>query len=293
MNRTGIMLAGLLALLALMLGTVGEASAQSPVLGIDTVKILSEDLDVSTQTFMRLGFTLKPGRLANNGVRNKSIRFANGSALELITVGEGTDSTSRYYSQLLDQAPGPVSVSLFAPDLTALSARLDATHKTYQRPDVDHLAFSPGDPAQYIEFGVRTPSPTDLPKHKQHRNGALGLIGIWLADDDLAPARDLAKLVHLPIVSVDRCLPDCGPVRTALTGSAEIGFLSGQRQFKPNRPIVGLTIRVAHIGETRQLLEANGLAPSDIASHSGGSSVLVMLSPLNIWLEFREIANQP
>ncbi|MGB5302310.1 MAG: VOC family protein, partial [Gemmatimonadota bacterium] len=57
------------------------------------------DLGSASTTFRdTLGFSIKAGRVHENGLRNVHIRFGDASALELITTGPGdSDELSEWY----------------------------------------------------------------------------------------------------------------------------------------------------------------------------------------------------
>jgi peptidoglycan/xylan/chitin deacetylase (PgdA/CDA1 family) len=70
-------------------------------LRLDHTPIAVRDLPAAIDQFHALGFTIKPGRPHQNGIENASIKFADGSYLELITSHDASDAVSREYQQFL------------------------------------------------------------------------------------------------------------------------------------------------------------------------------------------------
>ena len=71
--------------LAIKAADAAEERAGTPIAGIDHVTVAVRDLESTVQVYRQLGFTLKPGRLHQNGLRNQHIKFPDGSGLELIS----------------------------------------------------------------------------------------------------------------------------------------------------------------------------------------------------------------
>jgi Glyoxalase-like domain len=63
------------------------------------------DLRSAVAQFRAMGFTIKPGRPHQNGIENVSIKFADGSYVELITAHNGTDSLAKQYAEMLKTGP--------------------------------------------------------------------------------------------------------------------------------------------------------------------------------------------
>ena len=66
-------------------------------LHLDHVPIAVRDLPAALDEFRALGFTIKPGRPHQNGIENASVKFLDGSYVELITSHEASDILSREY----------------------------------------------------------------------------------------------------------------------------------------------------------------------------------------------------
>ena len=69
---------------------------------IDHVIAVVADLDSTVIAFEELGFTVKKGRLHDNGLLNAHIKFKNNTSFELMSIkGEPTRELAREYTELL------------------------------------------------------------------------------------------------------------------------------------------------------------------------------------------------
>ena len=150
----------LLLLFTALLSAAPVAAAPPLILGLDHIPLAVRDLDQAGRDFARLGFTIKPGRPHDNGIRNLHVKFADRTEIELITAAEPRDALSGEYVDHLRAGDGPAFVAFYAPDFDALAARLTALHQPY-RHDWATVAL-PSPPAlRHIFFSARLASPTD------------------------------------------------------------------------------------------------------------------------------------
>jgi hypothetical protein len=97
-------------LLILLLGAV-TVNAQD--IYIDHVITVVNDLDSAVKLYEKEGFTVKPGKLHENGLINAHIKFKNNSSLELMSLkGKATDELSKTYHKLLQEKEGGVYIAL-------------------------------------------------------------------------------------------------------------------------------------------------------------------------------------
>jgi len=149
------------------------------------VVIAVTDLGSASATFRdTLGFSLKPGRVHENGLRNVHIRFGDGSALELITTGPGeSDELSESYRRFLERGDGGAFVALSAGPPDSVLGRLGALAAeavVFEGRAFDWVSFPAGHPLHaffFVHVRVRAP---DEPAQLHHRNGALGLAEVWI-----------------------------------------------------------------------------------------------------------------
>jgi catechol 2,3-dioxygenase-like lactoylglutathione lyase family enzyme len=163
----------------------GPCTAGSAAVRLDHVTIAVADMEVASSTFRdRLGFSLKPGRLHDNGLRNVHVRFADGSALELMSLGPGRpDGLSESYRRFLEEGDGGAFVALRAGPADSVLQRLGdlaARAVVFRGAAFDWVSFPEGHPLRSIFFvDVRT-RPVDEPGQLRHENGAVGLSRVWV-----------------------------------------------------------------------------------------------------------------
>jgi len=250
----------LLLSLFLVFCCTASASAQQPVLGLDHIPVVVTDLERAKQDFVRLGFVLKPGRLHDDGLLNAHVKFANGTEIELVTpTGAGTeagDALSSQYSDWLRDGDGAVSLGLYRPGKTP--------------------APPPG-----VFFAGRQKSPTDLPDHFDHPNGAVALSGVWLAGSPVE-----AKLSNLPgakVVHASFCAPFGFGTKVVRWKEGELLLLPESQQIVSGRPIVAATVTVPNLTAVQGVFAATGTKARQ-SPGCGRNSLWVETHGL--WLEF-------
>jgi len=245
-----------------VLAALASVTVQTSI-ALDHVVLAVNDLDATAARYRALGFTLKPGRPHDNGIRNWHAKFKDGTELELLTAPDAKDALTTGYRKHLAAGDGPAFMALMA------------------KP----TAPAESDAPPYIFFGGRNASPTDLPEHFAHANTAYSLIAVWLAGSDFTRERALltrfGATVGLPQQLLDM---DVEVMRLAEGGS--VYLLPARARVHPDRPIVGVTFRVRDLAEARKALASARvtLAASD-ANH-------VLLAPAQtggLWMEFRKL----
>jgi catechol 2,3-dioxygenase-like lactoylglutathione lyase family enzyme len=113
-------------------GGGGPAAGDPIVRGLDHVPVAVANLEEAAERYRALGFTLKPGRGHDNGIRNQHAKFADGTEIELITAPAARDALTDTYRRHLTQGDGPAFLALFAPSVERAGARLDAAHVAYR-----------------------------------------------------------------------------------------------------------------------------------------------------------------
>ena len=263
-------------------------SSMPLALGLDHIPLAVTDLDVAAERYRQLGFTLKPGRSHENGIRNQHVKFPDGTEIELITVVGARDALTAEYLRRLARGDGPAFVAFFTPDMNGVARQLDAMGRTYRHAD-GLLSFPEADGLRYIFFGPRNNSPTDRPEHFKHINGAEALIGVWIAGNDLSDERELLTRLGASIIDEERHLPESVRGTVARLPQAEVVFLPGFRQLVSGRRIVGATIRTHNLAALRRVLAKGPWTMPPVVQTKHGTSLF--LPPDNthgIWLEFRE-----
>lgn len=206
------------------------AGYQSPlILGIDHVPVAVGDLESAGERYRELGFTLKPGRHHDNGIRNLHAKFPDGTEIELITAPSAPDALTRTYRKHLKAGDGPAFLAFFeAPDAQVERRLEDAKI---------------GVPA-YVFFGRGNSSPTDRPEHFIHANSAYALTRVWLAGDDLSAERRLLTGLGARFRRDAVDFPQRTDAEIAEFAHGSVVLVPGRYQIVRGRPIVGITVAV-------------------------------------------------
>jgi len=285
-----VALAGL-ACARLALGAEPPAASAPAVVGLDHVPIAVADLDAASERYRALGFTLKPGRPHDNGIRNQHAKFADGTELELITTAEARDPLTTTYRRHLARGDGPAFLALYAPSLEQAAARLEAARLPHARhgPYVD---VGDQNGLGYVFLGPRNASPTDRPEHFAHANGATSLIAVWLAGD-LAAERRLLETLGARVATADLRVPQPATAPVAHFAEGDVVLLPRERQLVPGRRIVGATLAVRDLAVAEAALARGGLpSPQRTATPQGTSVFLPPAQTHGLWLELRQSAPQ-
>lgn len=254
--------------------------------GLDHIPVAVIDLEQGEQRFRALGFTLKPGRHHDNGIRNAHAKFADTGYLELITAAEATDALTTAYRRHLKAGDGPAYLAFGVSDVGATAAALQAYGDRVETGS-GFVAFAETDPLATYFFGMSGPSPTDRPEHFVHANSARSLESVWIAPDDADAVEAMLGRLGARFETARACLERCGEARIATLGDQRLVIVETERQRVPGRPIIGATIRVASLDRARQAMAAGGLSEADITVDD--DRILVSPAVANgLWLEFHE-----
>ena len=182
MSRLSIVLT--FAILAVRAATALQQSGSH----IDHVPIAVRDLPAAVAQFRSLGFTIKPGRPHQNGIGNASIKFGDGSYIELITTHDGSDALARQYQEFLKTQEGAAYVFVRDDESHSFSRRVQLAGG--RRQDAGPFAFTElpsswlAPHLQLIEYLSPAQEP---PGTYQHANGARRVVAVWTFvehDDD-------------------------------------------------------------------------------------------------------------
>lgn len=284
----GVVLAGAAATAGPVLSREIALAAAPPVVGLDHIPVAVDDLDRAADRYRELGFVLKSGRTHENGIRNEHAKFRDGTEIELITARDARDPLTAAYRDHLAAGDGPAFVAFYAQNMAAVARRLDAARTPFRR-EGGLLSFPDEAALRYIFFGPRNHSPTDLPEHYAHPNGAESLIGVWIAGDDAGAERKLLGIAGATFADENVFVP--GPARALVARfpEAEVVFLPGARQSIPGRRIVGAVLRTRDLEALRRVLAGTSLkAPPIVRTAAGRSAFVPPAIAHGLWLEFRE-----
>ena len=261
-------------------------AARPVVLGLDHVIVAVRDLDGAAETYRRLGFALKPGRLHANSILNQHVKFEDGSEIELLTASQPRDDLARGYVQHIAAGDGPAYVAFYAPDLDRLERTLRAADLPYKRTGGLLSPKSPG--TGHIFFGQRNRVPSDRPEHFAHANGAETLLGVWIAGDDIAAETSLLEALGAR-ASKQPSRRLGAEARVWSFPQAEVAFVPKSHQIVPGRRVVGARVRARDLKRVTDQLSKAGLAVPPVTETAAGRSVLLPPSLTHgLWLEFFE-----
>jgi hypothetical protein len=155
---------------------------------IDHVITVVADLDSAILAYKELGFTVKSGRLHENGLLNAHIKFKNNTSLELMSVkGEPTDELAREYAALLKHGEGGVFIALTGIKTTEMANRLselDIKYMILPGNNWDYITF-PKNPGLahifFIDYHIDT---KDIDQMVTHENSVLGIEAVWIEGDE-------------------------------------------------------------------------------------------------------------
>lgn len=269
--------------------TTKDPAVAVPAIGIDHIPLVVKDLEAAADTYRRLGFAIKPGRLHSDGIRNAHVKFEDGAGIELITAPGATDALTERYRRLLSQGEGPAYVGFHTSSLAALSDRLNALKEHYSVDGSGILEFRDPELQWLFFFEGTNRSPTDRPEDFAHLNTANATIAVWIVSADQTRMLSVFRGLGARVVRKRINAPDPVLATVARVSNGEVVFLRSDRQVIRGRPMVGATFRTADLSALRRVLPPAVLARSvtfDDATHR--SLFVSPLDALGMWLEFRE-----
>jgi catechol 2,3-dioxygenase-like lactoylglutathione lyase family enzyme len=274
---------GVLALVAPGFADYWLQAAPPAVIGLDHVPIAVADLDAAAADYRALGFTLKPGTVHDNGLRNEHAKFVDGTELELITAPAATDSLTTTYRQFLRAGDGPAFLALFMSSPADVAQQLATVQQRFQQQGRS-IDIPNDDPFGFLFFGRRNASPTDRPEHFQHPNSGESFVSVWLAPEDPASARRLFTALGAAISPVQIDVPSRATAEVARFAEGDVILLPLSSRVTKDRPIVGVTVRVRSLQTARNVV----LRVAKPVRDEPGRLVLPPAAAHGTWLEQRE-----
>jgi len=267
-------------LIALLLQARTIAQTPAPlVVGIDHIPVVVANLEKAQADFRRMGFSIKPGRPHADGIRNAHVKFSDGTEIELITAPAAVDELTTEYRAKIKNGDGPVYFGLYAPNRTAVAAKLRIGGFAVEDEDNSILAFPSGSPLHPLFFGGRNKSPTDKPEYFAHANSAVRLSALWARDDQ--ELRKLFRALGMPFTPVHQC----APIGKSLSSAA---LPEGNVYLVPSvsANVVVARVEVRSLATLESVLKKNEVA---IAKGMECDPDAIWISPKiahGIWLEF-------
>jgi catechol 2,3-dioxygenase-like lactoylglutathione lyase family enzyme len=281
------LLCGLMALKPVIAAVKPPTEEAEPLIGIDHIPLVVNDLDAAADTYRRLGFAIKPGRFHPDGIRNQHIKFADGGGIELITAPAATDDLTTHYRQLLAQGEGPAYVSFHSANLVALGNALKRRQIDYS---VKGGVLVPNDPAlqSFFLFGGSNRSSTDRPEHFAHTNTARATIAVWLAGGDHSGMIAFFESLGARVRQQRVWVPDPLTTTVAQVANGQVIFLPPNRQLISGRPIVGIVFQTESFDAAQGALVAAGISnPPQVNTADYRSLFAGPPYTHGTWIEFR------
>ncbi len=255
-----------------------QADGKSALIGIDHMPTVVADLEKASDSFRRLGFSLKPGRVHENGLRNNHIKFKDGSGIELISVPDmPNDAMTQSYSEQLREGEGPAYIAFHARNTEAFIAALKAAN--IQHKNNNGLITLTDPQLSFIFFVKDNRSPSDRPEHFAHSNGAIAMTEVWLALDGTA-FKKLRKLL-LSLGSIERAETVMAPVSTR---APVFYLLNGRVLVVPKR-------RQLIFG--REIIGARFHVQNGQSQRSGSGSTDTIIQPSIAYGQWLRLTSQP
>lgn len=271
---------GPLLLFALLWTGTGQAQPQTLLAGMDHIPVVVRDLEKAEADFQTLGFAIKPGRFHPDGIRNAHVKFPDGTEIELITAPAATDALTSEYRARLETGEGPVYFGLYAPDQTALSARLAAAGFAASQ-DGGLMSFPSSSPLHPVFFGTRQKAPTDRPEHFAHANGALRLSGLWVRDLD--GEKNLLSKLDAKLGVAKSCGPLQGPVTVAHMPDGDLLLVKPQTD---TGNVAAAQVELRSLDVVKQILTKQRIARKEYPACDPASIWVPPSAAHGIWLQF-------
>jgi hypothetical protein len=220
-------------------------------IGISHVPIAVADLERAAADFRRLGFSLKEGRPHPNGIRNRHVKFRDGTEIELITAPRATDELTRHYREILRTGDRAAFLSLYPADSDLAARQIEGAGLPVRRGNV-YVDFPYSAPLGYVFFAPLNRSPTDRPEHFAHENSAASLVGVRLESASFDAERRLFKALGL---GGEPCKDEAAQPRPTCVALSDGGrLILAQNPAVAQTRITRLEVRAASLERTASIL---------------------------------------
>jgi hypothetical protein len=258
-------------------------------LSLDHVPVAVHDLAGAVQRWQELlGFSIKPGRVHPNSLRNAHVKFPDGTEIELITASRGADALAARYRQLIERGDGPAFLALRPDTLNRIARRLREAERRFVRSATaysESIAFDAESPFRYLFFIVLTAPPVDLAEHLTHTNTGSSLYAVWLRKRDYRFDEQLLAHLGVPIRRGAVMLAGGELADDVALDNGHL-YLIHASNADDDRPVIGLTVVVTSVDKAQAWLRDHGV-PVSAGSDARGRHVRVEPGNANgVWLEF-------
>ena len=163
------------------------AQHNAALIEIDHLPIVVNDLKSAKAKMIENGFTIKQGYRHKNGITNSHIKFADKTALELISISNPSDDIALSYQKFLKNGEGGTFLSFRINNFDSVKSVLEKnkikfeifstkvfTYITFTEPELQHIFF--------IEYKYEFPNDSLFTTHS---NKTKGIAEVSLAGNSL------------------------------------------------------------------------------------------------------------
>ncbi len=255
----------------------------------DHILIGVKNLEKQTETFRKLGFSIKKGKQHKNGIKNNFIEFGDSSEIELIEVQQASDKLSEKYKKLIDKNIYGLQFALRVNNVKKLKDNFSKLNSDFTILSVnkDYSILSKnkmdkGLPVFFIQYNIDNNNTLT-----SHSNGSKGIYSIWLSTNDIKnTAQKLSDMGFKLIGNYE--LPGIKGKAVEFTNS---NFKIILIKSKKNE-ITGITILVDNLELVKNNLKSG--FDTDFIEYSAnrGKSIFINKELTNsVWIEFLEPLN--
>ena len=163
-----------------------NAQETAPLIKVDHLPIIVKDLKSAERKLLKQGFTIKPGYKHKNGITNSHIKFADSTALEIISISKPSDEISRSYQKFLEDDEGGTFLSFRINDFNSVKSVLEKNKiefKILSTKVFNYIIFSKPE-LQHIFFIYYKNELKDESLFTTHLNNSLSIAEIVITGDD-------------------------------------------------------------------------------------------------------------
>jgi hypothetical protein len=270
---------------------------------LDHVPIAVRDLDAAATSYTTLGFTLAPGQVHPNSIRNTFVKMQDGTFVELISATEARDSLSQWYLELLDRREGGAFLALATDSVAAVASYLTNRDAAFSDTGAGSkgfrtVAFVEPEPLRRVFFIQYTNRSVDPDTVVTHGNTAVGVAAAWLVVRDIAATTHRlenlgwsagAVVSMQPLNALGRAFSMAGGSLILVTPT-DVSGITASLLEQQGESIMGMTVMVEDVMRARQVV-ARGVGrrfPVGMVPGRGRSFFVPPGLARGMWIEFLE-----
>ncbi len=160
----------------------------------DHVIIGSSNLNNSVKMFAKLGFSIKEGRIHQNGIKNNFVEFNDGSEIEIIEINNPSNNLSSEYSKMINQKKYGLQFALRISEPEKLNSSFTQTNSIFSEYNKNNVYSTISTPSvnQKLPFFFINYKNGNNNTITNHVNKANGISSVWFSTKDIKQtAREL------------------------------------------------------------------------------------------------------